>query len=275
MPSRCSRSRPAHFRRDPGARRVLAARRAGLTTAAKSRSKVTSKPRFRSVLARLRDSETRRGTGLRADSGDHQSTGWPAEYHGKIPRRYAASSRSGERSPPAASSPRVRPAPVERRKPLAIAFRREPGDGLVHAGLARAARGRHGKARAADPCAYRSTCAPSRSGSRRSPRGTRHRRSSAGPGVRGRNRESPCVRPACQVRSAAIPRRDAEIDALVVAGSKCRLWSCSCAPNSGRTGRRGSRRTPPRRSSRRDARALDHQRSPSAPGSARKKSCVR
>ena len=31
--------------------------------------------------------------------------GWPGEYHGKIPRRYAASKRDGDRSPPAASRP--------------------------------------------------------------------------------------------------------------------------------------------------------------------------
>ena len=30
---------------------------------------------------------------------------WSGEYHGKIPRRYAASRRVVERSPPAASSP--------------------------------------------------------------------------------------------------------------------------------------------------------------------------
>src|SRR5262245_4284581 len=38
-------------------------------------------------------------------SGDHHSGGCPFEYHGKMPRRYASSSRSSDRSPPAASSP--------------------------------------------------------------------------------------------------------------------------------------------------------------------------
>src|SRR5262249_55117176 len=38
-------------------------------------------------------------------SGDHHSGGWPLEYQGKMPRRYACSSRSRERSPPGASRP--------------------------------------------------------------------------------------------------------------------------------------------------------------------------
>src|SRR3954469_12379796 len=44
-------------------------------------------------------SSTKRG------SGDHHSGGWPLEYQGKMPRRYASSRRSSERSAPAASRP--------------------------------------------------------------------------------------------------------------------------------------------------------------------------
>src|SRR5438105_5693073 len=38
-------------------------------------------------------------------SGLHHRIGWPAPNQGKMPRRYAAKMRSGDRSPPAASSP--------------------------------------------------------------------------------------------------------------------------------------------------------------------------
>src|ERR1044071_1098863 len=38
-------------------------------------------------------------------SGDHHSGGWPLEFPGKMPRREASSSRSSERSAPAASRP--------------------------------------------------------------------------------------------------------------------------------------------------------------------------
>src|SRR5690349_25035507 len=38
-------------------------------------------------------------------SGDHQSTGSALEYQGKMPRRYASSSRRTVSSPPAASRP--------------------------------------------------------------------------------------------------------------------------------------------------------------------------
>ena len=37
--------------------------------------------------------------------GAHHSTGWPSEYHGKMPRRYASMRREGSRSALAASSP--------------------------------------------------------------------------------------------------------------------------------------------------------------------------
>src|SRR5579872_1534368 len=74
-------------------------------TAAKSSSAATRKPPLRSVLARLR--LTRKSSGKRTarGSGDHQRTGWPGEYQGKMPRRYAARSLEGERSPPAARRP--------------------------------------------------------------------------------------------------------------------------------------------------------------------------
>ena len=73
------------------------------------------------------------GTSTSRGSGDHHNTGWPAEYHGKMPRRYAASSR-GRRQIAARGEQALGFVErlVERRKPLPIAIRREPGDGLVH-----------------------------------------------------------------------------------------------------------------------------------------------
>src|SRR5262245_61706925 len=38
-------------------------------------------------------------------SGDHQHTGKPSSYHGKIPCRYASSTRDGRKSPPIDSNP--------------------------------------------------------------------------------------------------------------------------------------------------------------------------
>src|SRR5579871_6746058 len=74
-------------------------------TPAKSRSTVTVKRPERIVRRRRRgtcrpsSSKTARG------SGDHQQTGSPSLYHGKMPCRYASSSQSGRRSPPRATRP--------------------------------------------------------------------------------------------------------------------------------------------------------------------------
>src|SRR5215471_5073436 len=74
-------------------------------TVSKSVSIVTEKPPLRTVLARLLLQRNSSGNSTARGSGDHHSTGCPGEYQGKMPRRYAAISRSGDRSPPAASRP--------------------------------------------------------------------------------------------------------------------------------------------------------------------------
>ncbi|CBJ51070.1 protein of unknown function [Ralstonia solanacearum PSI07] len=59
----------------------------------------------RSVLRNV--VETRKSSGRSTMRGSvlHHSTGWPWAYHGKMPCRYAISSRCGERSALAASRP--------------------------------------------------------------------------------------------------------------------------------------------------------------------------
>src|SRR5487761_166798 len=74
-------------------------------TPAKSASVTTLKPPLRRVFARLRLTRNSSGKRTSRGSGDHQSTGWPGEYQGKMPRREAARSLAGERSPPAARRP--------------------------------------------------------------------------------------------------------------------------------------------------------------------------
>src|SRR5216110_1778353 len=65
----------------------------------------TSKRRCRTTRRKERDglnsatNRTVRGSGL------HHRIGWASLYQGKMPWRYAASSRAGDRSPPAASNP--------------------------------------------------------------------------------------------------------------------------------------------------------------------------
>src|SRR5207244_2834887 len=65
----------------------------------------TSKRRCRTTRRKERDglnsatNRTVRGSGL------HHRIGWASLYQGKMPCRYAASSRAGDRSPPAASNP--------------------------------------------------------------------------------------------------------------------------------------------------------------------------
>src|SRR5207237_6637865 len=58
-----------------------------------------------SALASERETLSSSGTSTMRGSGLHQRIGSSSENQGKIPWRYPASSRSGERSPPAASSP--------------------------------------------------------------------------------------------------------------------------------------------------------------------------
>src|SRR4029079_1117345 len=52
-----------------------------------------------------RDTRNSVGNSTARGSGHHHRIGWPREYQGKMPRRYAASRRGGDRSPPAASRP--------------------------------------------------------------------------------------------------------------------------------------------------------------------------
>ena len=56
-------------------------------TAVKSSSVATLKPPLRRVFARLRLTRNSSGKRTARGSGDHQSTGWPGEYQGKMPRR--------------------------------------------------------------------------------------------------------------------------------------------------------------------------------------------
>ncbi len=121
-----------HFRRDPGAEalRARGAAQASITPA-KSRSITLSKPPLRSVFARLREQRNSSGKSTARGSGDHQSTGWPGEYQGKIPRRYAASSRSVEQvAAGSEQAGRLVQRLLQRRKPLRRVLRREPGDRL-------------------------------------------------------------------------------------------------------------------------------------------------
>ena len=83
-----------------------------------------------------RDVELRRSRITARGSGDHQRMGWPSAYQGKMPRRYAASSRAGDRSPPAHKQP---VGLVERRFDGREAVRRivrsQPGNHAVRAAL--------------------------------------------------------------------------------------------------------------------------------------------
>src|ERR1700688_3180187 len=60
---------------------------------------------LRSVLRKLREQINSPGNSTMRGSGDHHSIGCCAAYQGNTPRPYAASSRAGLKSPPAASRP--------------------------------------------------------------------------------------------------------------------------------------------------------------------------
>src|SRR5688500_3707600 len=57
------------------------------------------------ALARERGTWIRSGSRTSRGSGDHHNRGWSSSNHGKIPLAYARSRRSGDRSPPTASTP--------------------------------------------------------------------------------------------------------------------------------------------------------------------------
>src|SRR5262249_18294499 len=74
-------------------------------TRRKQRFQLNRKRPRRSVRRRLRLTCSARGVSSARGSGLHHSGGTPSEYHGKMPREYASSSRAGSRSPPTATSP--------------------------------------------------------------------------------------------------------------------------------------------------------------------------
>ena len=155
--------RGAHFRRDPGARGVLAPRRAGIDhrgeVAVECHSKATISQRF---------GKAARAAEFRGDE-DFARIRRPPQHRlaGRIPGKDPATVRGQEPGHRQVATGRQQPFRfiehlVERRKPLAIAIGREPGDGLVHC-FERASR----RASRKGTCfwisrAYSSTCAPSR-----------------------------------------------------------------------------------------------------------------
>ena len=115
------RSRSPPSARSPGraasdkrcASRGRSRRRPGRGAARRSRAsprrtRCRSGPRapwLRSVFASERVTRSSAGKSTMRGSGLHHRIGSPSEYHGKMPRRYASSSRWGERSPPTARRP--------------------------------------------------------------------------------------------------------------------------------------------------------------------------
>ncbi len=210
--------RRAHLRGDPGAPGCGARRGAGAHHRGEIAVGVQTRSRGCAALAtRLRERRNPAGQSTSRGSGDHHSTGWPGEYHGKMPRSVRGDEPFG-----ASGRRRLRAARRLAQRRSGGGNRSGGSSGASQVIIRGAAHANPAGASGAPGirCAERSVRTRPRPRRRRSHRASRvevagrSRGAAAGRRSSGRTRSAPvrsrarsCARPACRVRSAGCRAR--------------------------------------------------------------------